>query len=367
MYRRRDSQNGRTAYSSADAYRSLNSNPSTNAAPNDSSEDESQLQRNASTPIADNFARRRSTDSTRNNAPLIPPRPFFLEGGARQSWSASSESTSLTGEQSDSDSAPPARKPSADATTRPSQRGAAARSIRSLTDPTQPAQPVSSSNPRPRTRNHRRRSSVANEYAPEPESEDVTVAASPTLSPVIANTPTSATPFIPNPFDTPRNSFYGAMPVGAAPPLVAGPRPPPSSFPFQSHPGNPDPGLPLPGMGRRASIESIRARESTYPHGHQHSPSTGTVYPAGAGVAGYGLLSHGGASSSDLAGDLGRPYAPFMEYGVPSREGSATPPSPMGSRIYMNSAAAAMAGSSQALNQGFGKLRSERTAFPEAR
>ena len=353
MYRRRDSQNGRTAYSSADAYRSLNSPPSSTTAPNDSSEDESQLKRNTSTPIADAFSRRRgSVDSARNNAPLAPPRPFFLEGDARQSWSASSESTSLTGEQSDSDSAPPVRKPSADATTRPSQRAATARPARA---PTSPTEPVSPSNPRLRARNHRRRSSVANEYAPEVESQDVTAAASPTLSPVTVNTPTSATPFIPNPFDTPRSSFYGSMPAGAAPPAVGGTRPPPSSFPFQSHPGNPDPGLPLPGMGRRTSIESIRARETAYPHGHHPSPSVGTVYPAGAGVAGYGLLSHG-ASSSDLAGDLGRPYAPFMESGIPSREGSATPPSPMGSRIYMNSAAAAMAGSSQALNQAFGKL-----------
>ncbi|TBU51249.1 concanavalin A-like lectin/glucanase domain-containing protein [Dichomitus squalens] len=50
------------------------------------------------------------------------------------------------------------------------------------------------------------------------------------------------------------------------------------------------------------------------------------VYPAGAGIAGYGLLSHGG-------GILGaRTAPPFMQYGVPNREESTTPPSPMGSR-----------------------------------
>ncbi|KAI0746495.1 concanavalin A-like lectin/glucanase [Daedaleopsis nitida] len=137
------------------------------------------------------------------------------------------------------------------------------------------------------------------------------------------------------------------MPPGAAPPAVAGVRPPPSAFPFQSHPGNPDPGTPIPGIGRRASIESLRAREQRSPN----SPNfTGTAYPMGVGAAGYGLIGRDG-SSGDLAGDLGRPYAPFMDGGVPSREGSATPPSPMASqnRLYQNSAAAAMAGSSDAV------------------
>ncbi|KAI8970627.1 concanavalin A-like lectin/glucanase [Trametes punicea] len=147
--------------------------------------------------------------------------------------------------------------------------------------------------------------------------------------------------------------MYG-VPVGAAPPVVPSARPPPSAFPFQSHPGNPDPGTPIPGMGRRASIESIRAREAAHA-AHLRSPSyAGTVYPAGAGAgpAGYGLVSPG---SSEFDGDLARPYAPFMENGVPSREGSATPPSPMASQnhLYRNSAAAAMAGSSSALNQPF--------------
>ncbi|RDX46454.1 concanavalin A-like lectin/glucanase [Lentinus brumalis] len=139
------------------------------------------------------------------------------------------------------------------------------------------------------------------------------------------------------------------MPAGAAAPAIGGVRPPPSSFPFQSHPGNPDPGTPIPGMGRRTSIESIRAREAAL--GHQGTPNTpnfpGTTYPVGNGAAGYGLISH------DTEGDLGRPYAPFMEHDVPSREGSATPPSPVSSqnRLYMNSAAAAMSGSTHALNQ----------------
>ncbi|KAI0368577.1 concanavalin A-like lectin/glucanase [Pilatotrama ljubarskyi] len=143
------------------------------------------------------------------------------------------------------------------------------------------------------------------------------------------------------------------MPAGAAPPAVAGARPPPSAFPFQSHPGNPDPGTPIPGMGRRASLDSIRAREAAQA-GLPRSPGyAGTVYPPGAGAAGYGLVSPG---TSEFDGDLARPYAPFMENGVPSREGSATPPSPMASQnnLYRNSAAAAMAGSSSALNQHFG-------------
>ncbi|KAI0763979.1 concanavalin A-like lectin/glucanase [Trametes elegans] len=144
------------------------------------------------------------------------------------------------------------------------------------------------------------------------------------------------------------------MPAGAAPPVLAGARPPPSAFPFQSHPGNPDPGTPIPGMGRRASIDSIRAREAAQQAGaHARSPSyTGTSYPSGAGAAGYGLIS---PSTGDLEGEFTRPYAPFMENGVPSREGSQTPPSPMASQshLYRNSAAAAMAGSTSALNQQY--------------
>ncbi|KAI0827191.1 concanavalin A-like lectin/glucanase [Trametes gibbosa] len=140
------------------------------------------------------------------------------------------------------------------------------------------------------------------------------------------------------------------MPVGAAPPVIsASVRPPPSAFPFQSHPGNPDPGTPIPGVGRRSSLDSIRAREAALPR----SPNYGTAYPVGAGVAGYGAVSPG---SAEFEGDLARPYAPFMEHGVPSRDGSATPPSPMASQshLYRNSAAAAMAGSSAALNQSYG-------------
>ncbi|KAI0646076.1 concanavalin A-like lectin/glucanase [Trametes meyenii] len=142
------------------------------------------------------------------------------------------------------------------------------------------------------------------------------------------------------------------MPIGAAPPHIGSARPPPSAFPFQSHPGNPDPGTPIPGMGRRSSIDSIRAREAAHPASPRSAGFAGTVYPVGAGAAGYGLISPG---SGEFDGDLARPYAPFMENGVPSREGSATPPSPMASQgnIYRNSAAAAMAGSSSALNQQY--------------
>ncbi|KAH9896600.1 concanavalin A-like lectin/glucanase [Cubamyces lactineus] len=113
-------------------------------------------------------------------------------------------------------------------------------------------------------------------------------------------------------------------------------------------------------MGRRTSIDSIRAREAAQA-ALPRSPGY-AVYPAGATVGGYGLISPG---AGEYEGDLARPYAPFMENGVPSREGSATPPSPMASQnhLYRNSAAAAMAGSSSALNQQFGKLASD-TGIP---
>ena len=346
MYRRRDTGTGRSAYSSADAYRSLNSPPSSNSHSNshsgnpDSSEDEAQLQRNSGTPIAERFARRKSSDQAIRESALSPPRPFFL-GDARSSYSASSE-TASGNEASDSDvPAPPAKPQPVAPAARPSPRSTSRSRAGSVPTPT-PVQPPNA-NPRVRQRNHRRRSSMANEYSPDADGEDVTSVASGAITP---NSPPV------NPFDTPTNSFYGSMPPGAAPPAVGGARPPPSSFPFQSHPGNPDPGTPIPGMGRRSSIESIRAREAAL--GAHRTPSTpnfpGTVYPMGSGAAGYGLISHGG----DMEGDLGRPYAPFMEHDVPSREGSATPPSPMSSqnRLYMNSAAAAMSGSNHALNQG---------------
>ncbi|KAI1798440.1 concanavalin A-like lectin/glucanase [Ganoderma leucocontextum] len=153
--------------------------------------------------------------------------------------------------------------------------------------------------------------------------------------------PTSPASTESNPFETPRNSLYGVITPGATSTVIAGVRPPPSSFPFQSHPGNPDPGTPLPGMARRASIDSIRAREAA----HQRDSSIGTVYPPGTGAAGYDRISRSVASSGDLVGDYGRPYAPFMTSGGPMREGSITPPNPMASRVFMNSAAAAMAGS----------------------
>ncbi|KAM5543724.1 hypothetical protein V8D89_002341 [Ganoderma adspersum] len=331
MYRRRDSQNGPTSY------RSLKSQaPSTsrsNTGPNDSSEDESQRRRHATAPIAESFSRRRSTESTRNNAPLAPPRPFFLEDDARQSWSGSSESTSLAGEQSDSDSTPPAttsaRKATVGTAAHNPSRDATARSPRSPAVPPPAASPSSS---RVRARNHRRGSTVANES----ESVQMTPVTTPALRP---SSPSTST--VSNPFGTPRSSLYGAITPGATSTVITGVRPPPSSFPFQSHPGNPDPGTPLPGMARRASIENIRAYEAA----HQRDWSIGTVYPPGSGVAGYGRIPRSVASSGDLVGEYGPPYAPFMGSGEYMREGSVTPPNPTGSRVFMNSAAAAMGGS----------------------
>ena len=370
MYRRRDSNQGRSAYSSADAYRALHSPPSSNShnshsAHNDSSEDEANLAQQSpvpsTTPIAAAFARRRSSDLS-GGAPLSPPRPFFLGNEARSSWSAASSENNSVNDQSDSDSPVPVRSGmagvGAGAATAP--RTSAARGTSRSRSSTQ-SQPVaqqspSQTNPRVRTRNHRRRSSVANEYAPEADSEEATtVAAAPAPPPKSPKSPAMASVASvsaqSNPFDTPASSVYG-MPAGAAPPLVASARPPPSAFPFQSHPRNPAPGTPIPGMGRRASIDSIRAREAAQAD-LPRSPGY-AVYPAGAAVGGYGLISPG---ASEYEGDLARPYAPFMENGVPSREGSATPPSPMASQnhLYRNSAAAAMAGSSSALNQQFGK------------
>ncbi|OJT14807.1 Beta-1,3-glucan-binding protein [Trametes pubescens] len=356
MYRKKDA-NGRTAYSSADAYRALHSAPSanshSNSGHNDSSEDETNLRSPVPTvtPIAAAFSRRRSSDASGSAAPLSPPKPFFL-GDERNSWSSENNSVN---DQSDSDS-PPAPASSgiagvgAGAAARTSNaRGPSSRS-RTSTSQTQ-TQPVSPSNPRIRARNHRRRSSIANEYTPEAEAEDVT-AAVPRRSSVTSTTSPVAQA---NPFDTPTGSVYG-MPAGAAPPAVAGVRAPPSAFPFLSHPGNPDPGTPIPGVGRRSSLDSIRAREAAQAAqaGLPRSPGYGTTYPVGAGAAGYGLISPG---QGEYEGDLGRPYAPFMEHGVPSREGSSTPPSPMASQnnLYRNSAAAAMAGSSSALNQNFGQ------------
>lgn len=331
MYRRRDTQNGPTSY------RSLKSQPSStsrsNSGPNDSSEDESQRRRHATTPIAESFSRRRSTESTRTNASLAPPRPFFFEDDARQSLSGSSESASLAGEQSDSDSAPSAHKATVGPAVRTSNRDAAAKSPRSPAIPTPAASPSTS---RVRARNHHRRSSVANEYTPEPEGVQMTPVTSPTPRPT--SPPTST---VSNPFETPRSSLYGGITPGATSTVIAGTRPPPSSFPFQSHPGNPDPGTPLPGMARRASIENIRAREAA----HQRDYSIGTAYSPGNGYAGYGRLPRSVVSSGDLVGEYGLPYAPFMEPGDSMREGSVTPPNPMVSRVFMNSAAAAMGGS----------------------
>ena len=336
MYRRRDSQNGPTSYRSLKSQAPSTSSRS-NIGPNDSSEDESQRRRHATTPIAESFSRRRSTESTRNNAPLAPPRPFFLEDDARQSWSGSSESTSLAGEQSDSDSTPPsgtpARKATVGTTARTPNRDAAPRSPRSPAVPPPAASPSPS---RVRARNHRRGSTVANENAPEAESVQMTPVTTPALRP---SSPSAST--VSNPFGTPRSSLYGAITPGATSTVITGVRPPPSSFPFQSHPGNPDPGTPLPGMARRASIENIRAHEAA----HQRDWSIGTVYPPGSGVAGYGRIPRSVASSGDLVGEYGLPYAPFMGSGEYMREGSVTPPNPTGSRVFMNSAAAAMGGS----------------------
>ncbi|OCH85998.1 concanavalin A-like lectin/glucanase [Obba rivulosa] len=175
----------------------------------------------------------------------------------------------------------------------------------------------------PRARNHRRRSSLT------------------PASPGAATAPTSSDGQG-NPFDSPTNSFYGALPAPVSTIVDRTVRPPPSSFPFQSHPGNPDPGTPIPGMGRRSSLESMRQRTSPVPGAVSSVQAAQPVSQA------YPPYSR---QSTDL-GDLGRPYAPFMGDGAGSREGSPVP-SPMTSQsqLYRNSAAAAAAaGSTAALN-----------------
>ena len=316
--RRRDS--ARTGYSSADAYRSVPSSNSHATHNGGSSSEEDHLTSpytpgyptavagvsNSERPrseVTDDEERPLSSDSTAEGSPLSPPKPFFtrVAAGDRRSWS----SVSLEHETSDSD-----------AQSGIAGVGAGSKPSRSATQPVPAPASASASAPasRVRTRNHhRRRSSMANEYAVE-TAEVVTSPVS-----VVAN------PFS-TPGGTPTSSVYGApaIPRGA----------PPSSFPFQSHPGNPDPGTPIPGVGRRASLESL----------NQRSPpvtATGTAYSPSGNAAGYGLVRNEEAVEEDL----GRPYAPFMNGSNPPREGSVSPgPNASQNHIYRNSAAGAMAG-----------------------
>lgn len=387
-YRRRDAAPG---YSSADAYRSL---PSTSpslaharaatAQPQLSSSDEdahltSPVSSPQPTPIAASFVRQRTGSASRSRprresagalqendiiasyavggenhrpagnreteSPLSPPRPQYLAGD-RRSWSASSTGTTDPEPASDSDnSAAPAANLAGVGSGRPpsvdySNSRAAART-RAATGPVPPRV----------SRNHRRRSSMANEYAYTASAGEDDIASPPASSNGHTMSPISATaggnPFT-TPTDTPRNSFYGAP--TAVQPGVGG-KVPPSSFPFQSHPGNPDPGLSIPGAARRTSLESLRARGASpgapaaagagAVNATLNNPltppgsATGTVYPVPQGGQAYGLLS-------DVE-ELGRPYAPFMGDGS-GTERSQTPPSPMASQsqLYRGSVAGAM-------------------------
>ncbi|OBZ77191.1 Beta-1,3-glucan-binding protein [Grifola frondosa] len=353
MYRRRDTASSRTAYSSADAYRALHSPPSTSAPSltsqggqqnTDSSEEDihpgSPFSPGTPSHPADrppSFVRSRHAIQRDSQGELVPPRPFFIaEDTTRRSWSASSGHTSVSMDPSEpaSDSDGPASSlgmASAGAAA-PGPSAGKSESTRSASRVRSQTQPVSPTNPRVLARNRRRRSAVANEYAPGAE----------TTADAESTSPSSSVSHV-NPFDTPTNSLYAATPLGVRPPPSAFP------FPFQSHPGNPDPGTHIPGMGRRTSLDSIRLKEREQLQ--RSVGAMGTVYPPGDSAAGYGLVPRSNGSSVDL----GRPYAPFMEGN--SRDGSATPPSPMASQghVYRNSAAAAMAGSTTALNSGYGE------------
>ncbi|GBE84302.1 glycoside hydrolase family 16 protein [Sparassis crispa] len=347
--RNRESYPSRSVYSSADAYRALPSAPSPSTAhahaqsssPTSSDED-ALLPAPPSPPmhaaLATAFVRTRARSRRDSGAPaaapsvpaqrdideepapprplskdvshpLSPPRPPFVADGDRRSSGTSSADTLDLEPASDSD---------ASASAGPAARG---------TQPPPVAAPVASppgAGPVPRAvrarNHHRRRSSMANEYsyaAPAPASEES------------ASSPSSSQPHG-APADTPPGSVYS--PPGAH-------RAPPSAypFPFQSHPGNPDPGTPIPG---RRSLESLR-RSASFGSAAISPPfAVGTSYPQG-----YAQLPPIGASTSDL-GELGRPYAPFME----GNARSATPPSPIASQsqLYRASAAAAAAGAGSA-------------------
>ena len=366
-YRRRDN----TGYSSADAYRTVpNTSPSlqharggnnNNGAASSSEEDHltspvSSPQPPPGAPVymrsrGGSRSRTRRESADQGGEPLSPPRPGFLVGEDRRSWSASSGANSETEPTSDSDASAaglagvgagasqPARPTAGTNAARVPIRGHDR--VRSNSSQQAGRTPVPAQS---RTRNHRRRSSMAYEHAyaasvgeDEPQSPSSQGHSSYGMS---------------NPFgtpnDTPRNSFYGGQYSSQGPAVPdKNTRSPPSafpSFPFQSHAGNPDPGTHIPGIGRRESLDSLAARAqngqvlhtpgNVNPH-PLSPPGSGTVYPAGVAPGGYGLVEEGGE-------DLGRPYAPFMG-DAPDR--SQTPPTPSSaSQLYRGSAAAAAAG-----------------------
>ncbi|KAH9915007.1 uncharacterized protein B0H18DRAFT_110482 [Fomitopsis serialis] len=359
-YRRRD--NAASGYSSADAYRAVPStSPSlqharavnSNGAASSSEEDHLTSQATSPAPVANVFVRTRAGSRSRprrdsqeqGGEPLSPPRPGFLAGD-RRSWSASSGASEAEGN-SDSDvpaaglagvgagASQSARPPAGTNAGRVPVRGHDR--VRSNSNSQQAGRSPAVA-PQTRARNHRRRSSMANEYAyagsageEEPQSPSSQGHSSFGIS---------------NPFgtpnDTPRNSFYGAQGAPAVPEKIN--RSPPSafpSFPFQSHAGNPDPGTVIPGIGRRESLDSLAALAQngqilhTPANLNNHPlspPGSGTAYPTGAAPGGYGLVEE--------SEDLGRPFAPFMG-DVPER---AQTPSSAGSQLYRNSAAAAVSG-----------------------
>lgn len=318
MYRKRDSG---MSYSSADAYRSLqNTAPPgsshSHAAHSSSSEEEAQLTlRRGESPSSfpDSSADHHyAEDST----PLDPPRPFFLEGGRknsksseRGSWSSATDSVDLASD-SDRDNEAAA----AAAAGGPSPAGV--RRVRANTagSTTTPSAAV-------RPRNHHRRKSSS------------------------TNAPAAAQ----SPFDTPTQT-----------PMMS--RAPPSSFPFLSHAGNPDPGTPLPaGMGRRGSRESFRRYSGVPASPGTPATSSGVAYPNAGGADGYSAL-RAERTSMDVADgyayapvnandqdDLGRPQAPFMADG---ERANWQPANGSGGSVYRNSAAAAMTGSTAALTGG---------------
>lgn len=319
MYRKRDSGSSR-AYSSADAYRALQSAASptssnSHATHSSSSEEEAQLNmRRADSPASfpDSSADHHAEDSS----PLDPPRPYFL-GGNRKS-SNSSERGSWSSVTESVDTASDSDRDNETALAGASQPGV--RRVRANTAGSTNAQPNTQANG-VRPRNHQRRRSSA------------------------ANAP--ATPL--STFDIPTQT-----------PILN--RAPPSSFPFLSHAGNPDPGTPLPaGIARRTSRESFRRLSGGVPPSPgTPATATGVVYPSGVGADGYSALREERTSMDVADGyayapvnaidqdDLGRPQAPFM---ADSERGSWMPVNG-GGGVYRNSAAGAMTSSTAVLSPG---------------
>ncbi|GJE92365.1 glycoside hydrolase family 16 protein [Phanerochaete sordida] len=309
-YRRRDS--GKGGYSSADAYRIQAVSPtssSSHAPHSSSSEEEAHLAaadpRRQESPQPDSSGN--SAEQHAVDAPLSPPRPFFLAGSRKNSNASEDRGSWTTNESAEpiSDSDLTDREAAAAAANAP-QPGA--RRVRANTAGTAgPARP----------RNHQRRRS--SQGSPPMHSDASAHApASPTMS-----------------------------------------RAPPSAFPFLSHAGNPDPGTPIPGsLYRKNSRESFRPMVGG--PGSPPASATGVTYPTSPGnVDGYSAL-RAERTSMDVADgyayapvnghdqdDLGRPHPPFA---AEADRGSwmSSPGSPGGS-VYRNSAAAAMTGSTPAL------------------